>query len=266
MNNMLTEEEASKLQRLRDANPASVALAEQMALKGSTLEAIAATSGLGIAPINRILAQAAPPSVVEKLMASTLATQIPVGTTITYGFIRGLAHGRRESRLVQVADGTTRLREALVNRAVTMVEQGAVVSWRDLMSGLRTIGVPTAGSVTDIDKQANVKPQQYTVGDDGKLVENPAYLQWVTKKDSAQAQQVNLVIGLDLLAQGGTAPLGAKPLETDSDGNVVALQSQQGSQSLVSMEAADLHQMAYGRGSTLKHMKAKPVINMEDLL
>ncbi len=265
MSNM-TEEDARLLEKLRSANPAAVALAEALALKGSTLDAISSSASLGIKPINRILAQELPEDVAQRVMQSPLGQQVSPGTPLTYGYIRGLIHGKRETRLVQVADGTTRLREALLSRAVHMVEQGAVVSWRDLMGGLRVLGVPSAGSITDVDKQHAVRPAQYMLNDEGKMVENPAYVQWITKKDNTQLQQVNLHIGLDLLAQGGTAPLGNKPLVTDSDGNVTALRVDGEQHSLVSMEADQLHQMAYGKGSQLKPMKPRPALSMEDLI
>ena len=257
-----------KLERLRQIQPGIVALAEQLALKGYTLDAIAQGSGLGRGMIEAVLAQECPDNVVESLMKSALAAQVPAGSTLTYGLVRGLVQSRRDTRNVKVADSTSNLREALLSRAMQLVQGGHVASWREVMSGLRVLGVPTAGAVTDAGHARSGAPIQYVYDDSGQMVENPAYTQWLAKGNpQANSVPLTLNIGIDLLRQGGTGAIGRKPLHTDDAGNIVALEAADGgTKSLTSMPAQDLHKLAYGADAKLVSSKPDPLVSEDDLL
>ena len=259
-----------KLTRLKAANPSVVALAQQLTLKGFTVDAIAQSTGLGLAMIEAVFAEKCPDDIATKVRAAPIGASLPKDRDITYGDVRALAHGNREYRQAKVADTTTQLREALLGRALNLVNGGGVASWRDIVSGLRVLGVPTAGAASEAGHGAgglSVRPTRYIYDDGGQMIENPAYLQWLNKGDAVSTNQVVLNIGADLLRLGGTAPIGEHPLRTDDDGNIVALQSSDGAtQSLTSLTSSDLHRMAFGASASLKPVKQQPLVSMDDLI
>ena len=259
------------LEALREHDPMVIVSTQNMAMQGYTLAAIANQTGLGINIINDILAQVVPFETADKLLQSEAGREIGIDPSqLTYGHVRTISQARRDNRIVRVADATTNLRTELLRRADQMVRGGHVASFRDIISALRVVGVPTAGAMQDspaLEATNRTAPSRFILDEAGKYTENPAYQAYIAKKDVVNQNAVILQVSPDVLKMAGTAGANGK-LHTDAEGNVVGMvvENTDGEpevSSLQSMSSQVLHQIAYGAGSDA-HAKKRPDCHILD--
>ena len=255
------------LERLKRNNPQLVMEAQGYAVSGYTVAAIGNATSLGFPAIEAILSEEVPVSLAERFKESIAKSggEIP-NRAITYADIRTSMGATRRKQQVSLADNTTKLRNVLVNRALELMNSGHGNSLRDVVSALRVVGVPTAGSVTESPAASEFGgkvPPKFIIDSDGRYAPNPDYQTYIAKGNNingAGTGNVVIHIGSAAYERAGSAGVGSV-VDTDNEGNIISVtrpsaatsaHSAPATRSLQSMSATEMHKLASGSDKGLR--------------
>lgn len=260
------------LNSLKLNNPQLVAEAQSYALSGFTIAAIGHATSLGYPAIEAILSERVPQELELKFKESLAREgQVVPERPVTYADVRTFISSRRNKNLVNLSDSTTKLRNVLVERALSLLNSGHGSSLREVISALRVVGVPAPGSVTDspaVAQTPNKVPPRFIIDDEGRFTPNPDYQLYIAKGNlDGVATNTNVLINIQPTAyeMAGSAGVQSR-IDADAQGNIISVTRNGGTRSLQSMGAKEVHKLARGEDSGISAASARIEVELDKLL
>lgn len=158
--------------------------AQALALDGTDDQRIATICAMSLKAVANALAQVLTNEEKQAVMGASwfpsLKTQLP--DNMCYRDVQQARLALRARQASTQVDSTLALRQKLIVKAANLLENGHVGTWKDVMMGLRIVGVPQAPNpVNTAGHGASSAPlkadtPEYIYDETGSFVRNPEYL------------------------------------------------------------------------------------------